>query len=162
VLVVGQPVLSEQTTFLRAYFADWTLVDFDQYVALAQRLAQAKHSIVVLTGDVHFGRIARCTMASGIDLTEVISSPLALVDKEAEGHWREAPPFPAFEIPGMVKAQTRTAQAFRFTEGHFLTLEFSAAGAFVNMTVKLWPIVHDGGLPHPTVVYPTDEGKFLQ
>jgi hypothetical protein len=162
VLVIGQPVLSEQTTFLQGYFADWTLVDFDQYVALTQRLAQAKHSIVVLTGDVHFGRIARCTMASGIDLMEVISSPLALVDKEAEGHWIEAPPFPAFEIPGMVKAQTRTEQAFRFNEGHFLTLEFSAAGAFVNITVKLWPIVHDGGLPHPTVVYPTDEGKFLQ
>jgi hypothetical protein len=161
VLVVGQPILSEQTSFLQGHFADWTLVDYDQYGALAQRLTQAQHSIVVLTGDVHFGRIARCTLASGIDLMEVISSPMALVDKEAEGHWREAPQFPAFAIQGVVKATTRTAQAFRFTQSHFLTLEFSVAGAFVNMTVKLWPIVHDGGMPRPTIVYPTNDAKFL-
>ena len=161
VLVVGQPVLSEQTGIL-GHFADWTLVDYDQYAALAQQLAQSRHSIVILTGDVHFGRIARCTLASGIDLMEVISSPMALVDEKAEGHWLEAPQFPAIGIPGVVNATTRTEQAFRFTQSHFLTLEFSAAGAFVNMTVKLWPIVRDGGRPHSTIVYPTDNQKFLQ
>jgi hypothetical protein len=162
VLVLGQPLFSEQTGFLQGHFADWTLADYEQYAPLARQLAQSRHSIVVLTGDVHFGRIARCTLPSGVDLLEVISSPMALVDTKAEGHWIEAPQFPAFGIPGVVKAKTQTEQGFQFTQSHFLTLEFSAAGAFINMTVKLWPVVQDAGMPRSTIIYPTDNQKFLQ
>ena len=46
---------------------------------------QSKHSIVVFMGDVHFGWIASCPLAFGIDLMEVLSSLVALVEKEAEG-----------------------------------------------------------------------------
>jgi hypothetical protein len=46
---------------------------------------QSKHSIVVFMGDVHCGWIASCPLAFGIDLMEVLSSLVALVDKEAEG-----------------------------------------------------------------------------
>jgi hypothetical protein len=115
-------------------------------------LAQAPHSVVILSGDVHYGRIAHCTLASGRELIEVISSPMSLVDKHAEGAWEEAPDlFPSFalagaDIPRVVRAQVQTLarETFSPIDSHFLTLEFSAAGARVPMAVRVWPVRRQG------------------
>lgn len=143
VLVVGQPLFSDKAGFLSGTFSDWNLSDFDQYGQLAPLLAQSPHSIVILTGDVHYGRIAWCTLISGGELIEVISSPMSLVDKLAEGSWEEAPNlFPPFALPGVVRARVHTlaSQTFSPSNSHFLTLEFSATGAQVRMSVRFWPI----------------------
>ena len=142
VLVVGQPVLMDQTGFLSGTFGDWSLPDYKQYGTLAQLLSQSQHSIVILTGDVHYGRIASCTLTPGRDLIEVISSPMSLVDQKAEGNWQEAPDlFPSFALPGVVQVPVSTLakEAFSPIHGHFLTLEFAATGAQVRMIVRLWP-----------------------
>ena len=148
VLVVGQPVFSGKTGRLSGTFGDWNLPDYDQYGQLARLLAQSPHSIVILSGDVHYGRIAWCTLTSGRELIEVISSPMSLVDKKAEGSWEEAPSlFPPFALPGatmpgVVRARVHTLEKETFSpiDSHFLTLEFSATGAQVRMTVRLWPV----------------------
>ena len=118
VLVVGQPLFfSDKACGLSGTFGDWNLPDYDQYGQLARLLGQSPHSIVILTGDVHYGRIAWCTLVSGGELIEVISSPMSLVDKQAEGAWEEAPNlFPPFALPGVARAQVHTlASADVFT-----------------------------------------------
>ena len=112
VLVIGQPLFSEKAGRLFGTFGDWNLPDYSQYGQLARLLAQSPHSIVILTGDVHYGRIAWCTLISGGELIEVISSPMSLVDKKAEGSWEEAPNlFPPLVLPGVVRAQVHTLAA---------------------------------------------------
>jgi len=67
---------------------------------------------------------------------------MSLVDQKAEGSWEEAPNlFPPFVLPGVVRAQVHTlaAETFSPIDSHFLTLEFSATGARVHMSVRLWP-----------------------
>ncbi len=140
VLVLGQPVLTGKTG-IRGHLGDWGLADFDQYTPLVRALHAARHSIVVLTGDVHFGRVASCRLPLGCDLIEVVSSPMALVDSKAKGKWGPAPAlFPVFDIPGVRKVPVRT-EDFSSTQDHFLTLEFSAVGGRVRMVVKAWSIL---------------------
>jgi hypothetical protein len=147
VLVLGQPIFREPTGLLQGTFADWNLPDYAQYGQLARMLVQAPHSIVVLSGDVHYGRIAWCTFSSGHELIEVISSPMSLVDKLAEGSWEEAPSlFPPVALPAVVGAQVHTLAKDTFSpiDSHFLTLEFAAAGAHIHMTVRCWPVRRQG------------------
>jgi hypothetical protein len=147
ILVLGQPVFREKTGHLQGTFADWNLPDYDQYGQLARMLAQSPHSIAILSGDVHYGRIAWCTFSSGRELIEVISSPMSLVDKQAEGDWEEAPGlFPPFALPAVVRAQVHTLAKDTFSpiDSHFLTLEFSATGAHVRLTVRFWPVRRQG------------------
>ena len=106
------------------------------------------HSIVILTSDVHYGRIAQCTLTSGRGLIEVNCSPMWLVDKKAEGAWEGAPNFfpslllPGVKMPGAVRAQMQTLEKKTFPpiDTHFLGLEFSATGTHVRMIVRLWPV----------------------
>lgn len=71
VLVVQQLLLDE------AGGEERNLASFThQYHALIEALASTGNDILVLSGDVHFGRIASVEMAGGGRLTEVVSSPL--------------------------------------------------------------------------------------
>ena len=42
--------------------ADLGLPDYEQYEDLVRILCRTRHSVVILTGDVHFGRVARCSL----------------------------------------------------------------------------------------------------
>ena len=150
VLVVGQPIFAEDAGFWSGHLVDWGLPDYEQYPAFARAIAAARHSMVILTGDVHFGRAARGTLASGALLMELISSPAALA--EFSSAWTPAPArFPATSIPGLARVSVSTEPSFRLTANHFLTLEFVSAGADVQMTVSAWP-VGTGQVPKPIPV----------
>lgn len=139
VLVLGQPIFSKKAGS-RGHFFDWSLVDYEQYARLTHILNSSRHSIVVLTGDVHYGRVCRSTPDNM--LVEVISSPMSLVDKKAAGKWEDAPKtFPAFGIPNVGRVDVETNGSFRLTDSHFTTLEFTASGAHVVMKVRVWPIL---------------------
>src|SRR5215472_3526919 len=76
-LVVGQPFFANTGSI-----KDWGLPDFPtQYERLKQFLRAARHTIVILTGDVHFGRVAMTDLRPelGTKLIEVISSPMQMV-----------------------------------------------------------------------------------
>jgi hypothetical protein len=153
-LIVGQPIFDSKHG-VGGNVLDWGLADYEQYTTLARALSTSVHSILVLTGDVHFGRVASCALRSGGEVIEVISSPLTLVDKSAGGTWSAAPEkFPAFDIPGVVKTTVSTEKGFQAFDNHFLTLEFSSSGpAAVDVIVKYWPIVSGGATPRGTVVF---------
>jgi hypothetical protein len=155
VLVVGQPVFRPKTRLLRGTFADWNLPDYEQYGELAGLLTQTTHSILILSGDVHYGRIAWCFLPSGSELIEVISSPMSLVDKIAEGTWEPAPSlFPPFAVRdsegrAVVRAEVHTLDRATFSpiDSHFLTLEFVAVGTQVRVAVRVWPVRRQGNGP---------------
>ena len=148
VLVVGQPILAEQHDW-RGQFLDWGLPDYRQYEEMVRILGRSGHDIVVLTGDVHYGRIAGCVLPSGSELIEVIASPLALVDERAGGTWG-APPglFPAFAVPGTTQQATWVEEGYQIVANHFATVDFADAGMRVRMTVRAWPIP---GVGRPSV-----------
>lgn len=154
VLVLAQPVFAAPSG-LPGHFTDWGLPDYRQYRDLVRILTSTRHSIVLLTGDVHFGRVATCALRPGVDLVEVISSPLALVDELAKGNWCEAPSqFPPFPIPGVVPRHVRT-EGVRSTDNHFLTLEFCQVGPAIEMVVRYWPIGGPAGAPAANEWYRT-------
>ncbi len=136
-LVLGQPLFSKQAG-LMGNFKDWGLPDFtEQYTQLIQHLRAAKHSVVILTGDVHFGRISIATLRPelGTKLIEVISSPMQLVPKGG-GDYEEAP-----HVFGSITSEPE----FSLKHNHFLTLEFLAPSAQrAEMAVKFWPIIKSG------------------
>jgi phosphodiesterase/alkaline phosphatase D-like protein len=132
VLVLGQPLLSEKGSK-----KDWGLPDYQQYSQLIKYLKASKHSIVILTGDVHFGRIASCDLRPelGTKLIEVISSPMQLVPLAA-GTFKKAP-----HVFGSVE----TEADFWDKKNHFLTLEFIALSSQrVGMQIRFWPIMKNG------------------
>jgi hypothetical protein len=141
VLVVGQPILSSTGSI-----KDFGLPDFkQQYATLLAHLRNSRHSIVILTGDVHFGRVAVSDLRPelGTKLYEVISSPMQLVPG-APGKYSPAPP-----VFGSVSSQPDFSQG----RNHFLTLEFNAASAQrASMLIRFWPIIQNGIPPQSQVV----------
>lgn len=136
VLVIGQPLLAEEGSA-----KDWGLRDYPEFAQIVELLKESEHWVVVLTGDVHYGRMASCPLRldRGTRLVEVISSPMQLVPL-AKGKWVEAP---------RVFSQPTTEPNFwKDEKNHFLTLEFSAASASrVHLNVKYWPIDKAGAPP---------------
>lgn len=92
---------------------------------------------MVLTGDVHFGRIAVTKLRSelGTKLYEVIASPMQLVPG-AKGKYAAAP-----SIFGEVSSELDFSQG----RDHFLTLEFTAPSPQrVSVFPRFWPIARGG------------------
>jgi hypothetical protein len=126
VLVLGQPLLAN-----RGSKADWGLRDYAQYQELLRVLRRSQHWLVVLTGDVHYGRIASCDLQpqTGARIIEIISSPMRQIPL-AKGEFEEAP---------SVWSKVVTEKSFWDEKEHFLTLEFSAASPHrVEMQAKFW------------------------
>ena len=71
VLVIPQVLVTQENKLER------NLLSFKkQYTALLNALATASHDIVVLSGDVHFGRICSVDIGTqGVKLIEVVASP---------------------------------------------------------------------------------------
>jgi hypothetical protein len=140
VLVIGQPVFEERGGRFSQWFVDRSLPDYDQYRELIAALASSQHSIVMLTGDVHYGRLARCRLPGGAELIEVVSSPMALVDRRVGGRWSAAPSyFPAESASGGRIGRIETERRWKQTANHFVTLEFHGVGQSARMQVRDWP-----------------------
>jgi hypothetical protein len=150
VLVVGQPIFSDKAGFLKGNLGDWNLPDYAQYEDFVRILSKTEHSIIVLTGDVHFGRISFCQLKPGVFLYELISSPTALVDPKVGGSWKQAPDtFPAFSVPGVSSKPIVNNYDYKFTENHFLLLNFYRDGAKTKAVAKVCEIFAGGKNPIP-------------
>jgi hypothetical protein len=149
-LVVGQLMFSGRAGW-KGRWMDWGLADYDSYGRLVAALMSAEHSVVILTGDVHFGRVSVCERAPGRDIVEVVASPLALVAPVPKNTWKPAPSsFPDWAMPGVTRRPVRTAEAFQLNVNQFSTIAFSRSGAFVRMLVRAWPVETAGRVPVPS------------
>ncbi|CAN5781251.1 hypothetical protein BH23CHL7_BH23CHL7_06830 [soil metagenome] len=153
VLVVSQLMFTGEAG-LRGNLFDWGLPDFSQYGDLVRALQRAPHDVLILTGDVHYGRVSTCRMTGGAMLIEIVASPFALVDPRARGTWAEPPGvFPAVPVAGATHAPTGFRAAHHLEDNHFATLEFWADGPRVGVSVRAWPIPEIGAPSAPTAVF---------
>lgn len=135
VLVLGQPIFAD-THGIAGHFADWGLADYRQYEALVAALHQATHSVLVLTGDVHYRRVAASPPPPNHEILEVISSPLTLVDGKAGGAWKRPPErFPARTVARVPPQKIEVEEKFQAYEDHFLILQCHAVGPAVDVQV---------------------------
>lgn len=152
VLVMGQVLMQEKSSYFTAK-TDLALPDFErQYQKLLDYIKCSDHSIVFITGDVHFGRVAVCDLdaGKGTKFVEVISSPMMVVsnmfNKPKVGEFKKAPE--TFDTP-VKNYQMANLQ------NHFATLEFieNTAGT-IEMTVKAWKILspETNNKPDPDVI----------
>lgn len=148
VLVIGQPVFHARTRG-RGANADYHLADFTaDYAELMALLGRASRSTVVLSGDVHFSRVASASFPGGSScaekrVTELISSPLSMV---AGGHaltlldgWLPAPA--KMSLPAkhsFNRSSMRTEPALQSTAESAMLLEFYRRGQRAFCTVTSW------------------------
>ncbi|MFO0603072.1 MAG: hypothetical protein U0324_07855 [Polyangiales bacterium] len=133
-----------------------TLQEYRQYHALAAMLARSGKTVVLLAGDVHWGRISECKLPNGTRLVEVVSSPLTLSDwgfSKAGRPWTPSPtPFEAAGLRGdVVTHRGPDGEPYQPGHDHFCTLEFSRADAGVRMRVRHWRV--DDAPPAGEVVF---------
>ena len=116
-----------------------------QYDTLLTHIKESPHSMVILTGDVHFGRVAYGRLRPGSEnkFVEVISSPMRVVltptlgglglqDKAVFGEYVK----PQTEIFPQLEDRKIAEHC-----NHFVSIEFSSTeGNEVNMKVRTWLI----------------------
>lgn len=132
VLVLGQPVLTEPASRIGGTFADWSLPNYPEYAPISEALARCRHSVLILTGDVHYPRIARVNRHDGrLQLLEVIASPLALV---SGNHGAPKPP------PGKFRQLPVTRLEPDSSSDNFALLQFTEASARVSVRIRHYRI----------------------
>ncbi len=82
-LAIGQLPLLPQVNWLWERMGDAELADFtEEYRRLLDALTGARHPVLILTGDVHYGRATACSPLQGRGshpLIELVCSPLSLI-----------------------------------------------------------------------------------
>lgn len=150
VFVIGQPIFADKAGWFSSAFLDKNLANYRQYAELAAILARAERHIVVLTGDVHYGRLARCSLSTNVSLYEIIASPAALVSPLVGGKWDPSPAyFPPFPVGGLVQKGVETDQGYKMSQEHFLTLGFYRDAAGISVRVRTVVISNGGRTPMP-------------
>jgi len=141
VLVLGQPIFGEEGYREGSHGSDIPQYT-RQFGRLAEALVNAPCSIVILSGDVHWARIAYGTNLKQKSLVEVISSPLAMSSARSLGGWVR--PWKKARSPfGSPGCPIETRLESKLTAPHFVTVDFSLPGngaEGVNMKVKAWPV----------------------
>ena len=126
-------------------------------------MASSGYDIVVMSGDVHFGRIAQVKMgANGGQLIEVVSSPMSnltglnsLASDKAKKTPKQFPDPTAIDIPDFEPQTVQYDKEFnvhtkkgipfsaywkKWTREHFMTARFHKNTASVGMSVQAWRI----------------------
>ena len=136
VLVIGQPLFQSRSNWFMKRVADRTLANYAQYDELVRAIGSCDRSLLVLSGDVHYGRVAT-VIRPGRQLHEVIASPLSLLSGKGDGHGEAAPTrFPSDAISGVQRFGTQTH--YRTGKEHFAILSISSRGGRITVYVRYW------------------------
>jgi hypothetical protein len=155
VLVVSQPLIVSPS-------GERNLLSFrDQYRQLVEALGHTGHDIVLLSGDVHYGRIGTCPLGPrGGRLIEVIASPLSnltLINSVSTSGAEFSPktwPDTSLAIPGWPPRAVTYDKAYAVpslsgsvfspyvrarTKEHFMTVSFSRrADDRITLSAQSW------------------------
>jgi hypothetical protein len=151
VLVIGQPILEKPMGRFGRTFGDRALPNYEQYGGLVAALYNAPHSVLVLTGDVHYARIARTEWLGKTQVAEVIASPSALVfGDHAEPEDHQVTEFPPKENNGG-KPAARVLERWggTLTGDNFVLVQFTRASSGVKVRIRHWYLRKGGGVPAP-------------
>jgi phosphodiesterase/alkaline phosphatase D-like protein len=152
-LVVGQPVLVEGDGVAKSLlkkglknailsYVDRDLPHYAQYKDLVSYIKSSNHSVVILTGDVHFGRIAcgELKPGSGSVFVEVISSPMHAVMSD-----KDEPLFGSYKNAPTNHFSINEDREVLQRRNHFVTVRFFLGeDGRVNIEVRAWPILLPG------------------
>ena len=156
VLVLGQPLLTTRGSLWDKNLPAYTT----QYRRLCDAILRSPHDVVVLSGDVHFGRVARVSApgsrGQGVRILEVVSSPLSVLD-HAGGHF-ESPTRPKLcsgspsDGGGPVAPRARwnssnvvpDALDRGSCEDHLVTVDFAAQDSSVRVEIQAWMVRRRG------------------
>lgn len=145
VLVTGQPLFQKPSGYISKNLGDRAMANYGQYKELVRSLFSLKNSVVVLTGDVHYGRISSCILSYGelpVELVEIVSSPTSLVSSLVGGKAEDAPySFPPEPISGIAGVKCMTH--YKTARNNFATIHFNELNGQVRMQVRYW--FPDGG-----------------
>ncbi len=81
-VVTGQSLLDKPVGEFQGAVADWMLPNYRDYASIVtalQRLSNAGRPVLLLTGDVHWGRVTRIKESGQTRFIEIICSPSSLV-----------------------------------------------------------------------------------
>jgi hypothetical protein len=154
-LCIGQLIFEEAAGWVQSRVVDRHLPDYEQYAALVRALAASRQPLVILTGDVHYGRVARCRQFQGGELYEVISSPMSLVDRTVGGSASRPPrTYPVEAIAGLPRVDVSMVPDIHgkptlTAEEHFVTMNLWGKGPSVRLQIKYWPVRNRGQRPVP-------------
>lgn len=136
-LVLSQPLFEEPHGFFGRRFVDASLQDYDDHRALERALMHARHDVVVLSGDIHGGRVAVAETGSA-RIHEVIASPSALV---ALNPYHDAPAyaeFPTTPSNGLATVGVRSTAPVLCD--HFALLSICAGQNSLHVEVEHWSL----------------------
>jgi hypothetical protein len=147
VFVIGQPLFDKKSGW-SGHIKDWNLPDFDQYGELCRALLDSPQPILMLTGDVHYGRVSTAVTHRGVELIELIASPMSLVTGGGTPKW-EPPPalFPSEPIPGAAQIAITPLATWGRARNHFVTVELWQNGGRLCFRVRSWETQPDTGTP---------------
>ncbi|MDR4518714.1 MAG: hypothetical protein MRK00_15200 [Nitrosomonas sp.] len=151
VLVIPQPLIAGKGSKI-----DKNLPDWKQYDQLITAFQNGSHDIVVLAGDVHYGRVSKVKIGNSRNkLIEIITSPLSNLS-ELSGYAASVPDvsesvFPVAPISGVpgnkidYLGKVTTEHKWwdlRFpkerTTEHFMTVDFYREGKSVKIKIWAW------------------------
>ncbi len=182
VIASGQPLLDKKKGSFKGRVVDFSLPDYDDYPTIAKELARlgdGGRQFLLLTGDVHWGRVTKGTdmnlnRPGGGGFYEVISSPTSLVASIGKDQVKtlfggiksifgSSDPFPrhsdAKEPPGFL-AHNTLGKRFLCRMLHpqkgnqVVLLSFRQSGFGLEMLVRFWPIPRNYRLEKPHRVGP--------
>lgn len=129
----------------------------EQYLALCDAILNANHDLVMLCGDLHYGRVAEGRNLKGRRLIEVIASPLSNVKGLASLIALNTPPANPIRLPSdrphnrstvtlrqhnVVPWESAPLKGYlkRRTEEHFQTLSFHRDDGKLHLNIKAWKV----------------------
>jgi len=151
ILVIPQPLIAGYGNNIDSNLPDWP-----QYNELLLSIEKSRHDIVILTGDVHYGRVSQVFVGNSRNkLIEVITSPISNLS-ELDGFAAATPDlskrrFPLVDIPGINKSKISYLGKIstesrwwdlRFpverTTEHFMTIDFYKEANNLKMKINAW------------------------
>ena len=179
VFATGQSLYDEPVGSVKGSVADYSLsnyADYSEIIRMLMSIPEHGRPILCLTGDVHWGRVAKCVdVKTGRDaLYEVISSPSALVSSIGVDQIKIAGEFfgdlfgksdpwprhsnpdtpPDFLAMQVLNKQYRSHELHGQPGDQVVLLSFTRAGHGVDVRVTYFPIHEDAQLRQPIAVGP--------
>jgi hypothetical protein len=169
VFITGQSLLDPAASTLEGRVADYAMpnyMDFGRITEILGRISDAGLPLILVTGDVHWGRVARASdNRTGASIYEIISSPTSLVTSVGSDQWKsmwgaikggndwprhsDAADVSDFLWTGRFGKRFGCTRIHAQKGNHVVLLSFARNGAGVSLRTTYYPIHKDATLRKP-------------
>ncbi len=138
VLVLPQPMMKAGGSKTDRCYADF----LDDYGRLGDLFVNSGHDILILTGDIHTGRLSRATIVgAGRDVYELVASPGSLVTPFLPPWGHDPNPLPASMLVGRHKWDIFTTQLTATVDNNVGLVRMAPGrDGSTRFTLQLWRV----------------------